>query len=355
MALLIGTPIGIFAGTFLAENGKNLRIGSVTRFVNDVLLSAPSILIGLFVYQLLVLPFRGYSALAGSVALAILIIPVVVRATEDMLNLVPVGLREAAFALGAPQWKVVMMITWRAARAGIATGILLALARAAGETAPLIFTSFGNSQWSLSLNQPMASLPVAIYQYAGQPGRRLGVAGLGRRAADHGGRAGDECRYQVCVVAVEALSGAQEMNETNLAPRNRVQAAPPVPSVFGAASDPGIAAGHAEDQGREPRLLLRREPRPEVDRRSTIAERKVTAMIGPSGCGKSTLLRVFNRMYDLYPGPARDGHGAARRDEPDRPEARRDGAQEPHRHGVPEADAVSHVDLRQHRLRRAPA
>jgi phosphate transport system permease protein len=169
VALLIGGPIGIFAGTFLAENGKNLRIGSVTRFVNDVLLSAPSILIGLFVYQLLVLPFRGYSGIAGSVALAILIIPVVVRATEDMLNLVPVGLREAAFALGAPQWKVVMMVTWQAARAGIATGILLALARAAGETAPLIFTSFGNSQWSLSLNQPMASLPVAIYQYAGSP------------------------------------------------------------------------------------------------------------------------------------------------------------------------------------------
>jgi phosphate transport system permease protein len=169
MALVIGTPIGIFAGTFLAENGKNTRIGSATRFVNDVLLSAPSILIGLFIYQLLVLPFRGYSGVAGSVALAILIVPVVVRATEDMLNLVPIGLREAAYALGAPQWKVVMLVTWRAARAGIATGVLLALARAAGETAPLIFTSFGNSQWSVSLNQPMASLPVTIYQYAGSP------------------------------------------------------------------------------------------------------------------------------------------------------------------------------------------
>lgn len=169
LALVIGTPIGIFAGTFLAENGKNTRIGTVIRFVSDVLLSAPSILIGLFVYQLLVLPFRGYSAIAGSVALAILIIPVVVRATEDMLNLVSIGLREAAFALGAPQWKVVMLVAWRAARAGIATGILLALARAAGETAPLIFTSFGNSQWSVNLSQPMASLPVTIYQYAGSP------------------------------------------------------------------------------------------------------------------------------------------------------------------------------------------
>jgi phosphate transport system permease protein len=169
LALLIGGPVGIFAGTFLAENGKSTRIGSITRFVNDVLLSAPSILIGLFVYQLLVLPFRGYSGFAGSVALAILIIPVVVRATEDMLNLVPIGLREAAFALGAPQWKVVMTVTWRAARAGIATGVLLALARAAGETAPLVFTSFGNSQWSLNLTGPMASLPIAIYQYAGSP------------------------------------------------------------------------------------------------------------------------------------------------------------------------------------------
>src|SRR3954468_14351561 len=169
VALVIGTPIGIFAGTFLAEHGKTSRIAAVTRFVSDVLLSAPSILIGLFVYQLLVLPRGGYSGLAGSVALAILIIPVVVRATEDMLNLVPVGLKEAAFALGAPQWKVVMLVSWRAVRAGIATGILLALARAAGETSPLIFTSFGNSQWSLNLGQPMASLPVAIYQYAGSP------------------------------------------------------------------------------------------------------------------------------------------------------------------------------------------
>jgi phosphate transport system permease protein len=166
LALAIGAPIGIFAGTFLAENGKNTRIGSVTRFVNDVLLSAPSILIGLFVYQILVLPFGGYSAIAGSVALAILIIPVVVRATEDMLNLVPIGLREAAFALGAPQWKVVMMVTWRAARAGIATGILLALARAAGETAPLIFTALFSQYWINSAKEPTASLSVLIFNFS---------------------------------------------------------------------------------------------------------------------------------------------------------------------------------------------
>ena len=169
IALLIGTPIGLMCGTFLAENGRGTRIAGVVRFVNDVLLSAPSILIGLFVYQLLVVPLGGFSGWAGSIALAILVIPVVVRTTEDMLNLVPIGLREAAFALGAPQWKVVTMVTWRAARAGITTGILLALARAAGETAPLLFTSLGNNGWSIDLSRPMASLPIAIYQYAASP------------------------------------------------------------------------------------------------------------------------------------------------------------------------------------------
>jgi len=169
MALVIGTPIGLLCGTFLAENGKNTHIGNVVRFVNDVLLSAPSILIGLFVYQILVVPFGGFSGWAGAAALSIIIIPVVVRTTEDMLNLVPIGLREAAFALGAPQWKVVTLITWRAARAGIVTGILLALARAAGETAPLLFTSLGNNAWSVDLDRPMASLPIAIYQYAASP------------------------------------------------------------------------------------------------------------------------------------------------------------------------------------------
>lgn len=169
VALVVGTPIGLMCGTFLAENGKGTKIGSAARFVNDVLLSAPSILIGLFVYQILVVTTGGFSGWAGAVALAIIIIPVVVRTTEDMLNLVPIGLREAAFALGAPQWKVVTLVTWRAARAGIVTGILLALARAAGETAPLLFTSLGNNGWSLDMSAPMASLPIAIYQYAASP------------------------------------------------------------------------------------------------------------------------------------------------------------------------------------------
>lgn len=166
--LIIATPVGLMAGTFLSERGQG-RFADAVRFVNDVLLSAPSILIGLFVYELLVKPFSGFSAIAGALALAVLILPVVVRSTEDMLRLVHGSLREAAFALGASQHQVVVSVLWRAARAGIVTGILLAIARAAGETAPLLFTSLGNLGWSFDLTKPMASLPVTIYQYAGSP------------------------------------------------------------------------------------------------------------------------------------------------------------------------------------------
>jgi phosphate transport system permease protein len=168
IGLVIATPVGLLAGTWLSEMGKG-RFADAVRFVNDVLLSAPSILIGLFVYELLVKPFSGFSGLAGSMALAVLILPVVVRATEDMLRLVPGSLREAAFALGASHHSVVVHVLWKAARAGIVTGILLAVARAAGETAPLLFTSLGNLGWSFDMTKPMASLPVTIYQYAGSP------------------------------------------------------------------------------------------------------------------------------------------------------------------------------------------
>ena len=166
---LVSTPIGILAGIYLAEFGATSKFAASTRFITDVMLSAPSIVIGLFVYALMVATLGGFSGWAGSLALSLIAIPVVVRTTEDMLNLVPIGLREAAYALGAPQWKVVTAVTWRAARAGIMTGILLALARSAGETAPLLFTSLGNNSWSVDLNAPMASLPIAIYQYAGSP------------------------------------------------------------------------------------------------------------------------------------------------------------------------------------------
>jgi phosphate transport system permease protein len=164
---LVGTPIGLMVGTYLAEYGRNSAMANAVRFVSDVLLSAPSILIGLFIYQLCVEPFGGFSGIAGCLALAVIVIPIVVRTTEDMLQLIAPSLREAAVALGAPKWKVIVLIRYRAAKDGIVTGILLAVARIAGETAPLLFTSLGNLNWSISLAQPMASLPVTIYQYAG--------------------------------------------------------------------------------------------------------------------------------------------------------------------------------------------
>lgn len=163
----VGTPIGLMVGTYLAEYGHTSPLANSVRFVSDVLLSAPSILIGLFVYQVVVVPFGGFSGFAGCIALAVIVIPIVVRTTEDMLRLIPPSLREAAIGLGAPKWKMITLICYRAALDGIVTGVMLAVARIAGETAPLLFTSLGNLNWSISMTQPMASLPVTIYQYAG--------------------------------------------------------------------------------------------------------------------------------------------------------------------------------------------
>jgi phosphate transport system permease protein len=169
LATCIGTPIGIMAGVYLAEYGSHNRLASITRFVNDILLSAPSIVIGLFVYAVVVARFKSFSGAAGVLALALIVIPVVIRTTENMLVLVPSGLREAAYALGAPKWKVVMGITLRASRAGVLTGILLAVARIAGETAPLLFTALSNQFWTTNLAEPMASLPVTIFKFAMSP------------------------------------------------------------------------------------------------------------------------------------------------------------------------------------------
>jgi phosphate transport system permease protein len=166
---LIGTPIGILAGTFLAEFGRASRLAGITRFVSDILLSAPSIVVGLFVYTVIILRIGHFAAWAGAVALAILVIPIVLRTTEDMLNLVPDSLREASAALGAPRWRTVMQISYRAARQGMITGILLAVSRISGETAPLLFTSLNNQFWSTNLDAPMANLPVVIFQYAMSP------------------------------------------------------------------------------------------------------------------------------------------------------------------------------------------
>lgn len=168
-AVLIGTPIGIMAGTYLSEFGGNSRFSSTVRFINDVLLSAPSIVVGVFVYTLIVEPQGHFSGWAGAIALAILVIPVVVRTTEDMLKLVPVQLREAAAALGAPRYTVTLSIVYKAALSGMITGILLATARIMGETAPLLFTALNNQFWSSNMNEPIANMPVVIYQYALSP------------------------------------------------------------------------------------------------------------------------------------------------------------------------------------------
>ena len=166
---LIGTPVGIMAGTYLAEFGHRGWLAPVTRFINDILLSAPSIVIGLFVYEVYVIHVKHFSGWAGTLALAIIVIPIVIRTTENMLRLVPSTLREAAAALGAPQWKIISFVTLRAARAGIITGVMLAIARISGETAPLLFTSLNNQFWNNDMNQPMANLPVVIFQFAMSP------------------------------------------------------------------------------------------------------------------------------------------------------------------------------------------
>lgn len=169
LATLIGTPVGLLAGIYLAEFGRRRLLGRLTRFINDILLSAPSIVIGLFVYTIWVARMHTFSGWAGVLALALIVIPVVIRTTENMLNLVPNALREAAYALGTPKWKVILTITLKSARAGVLTGILLAVARISGETAPLLFTALSNQFWSADLGQPMASLPVTIFKFAMSP------------------------------------------------------------------------------------------------------------------------------------------------------------------------------------------
>jgi len=169
LATLIGTPVGVMAGVYLAEYGQRGWLGSATRFINDILLSAPSIVIGLFIYAVWVARVKSFSGFAGVLALALIVIPVVIRTTENMLVLIPNSLREAAYALGTPKWKVILAVTLKAARAGVVTGVLLALARIAGETAPLLFTALSNQFWTSDLGEPMASLPVTIFKFAMSP------------------------------------------------------------------------------------------------------------------------------------------------------------------------------------------
>ncbi len=169
LATLLATPVGVFAGIYLAEYGQKKWLGSAVRFINDILLSAPSIVIGLFVYAVWVARVKSFSGFAGVLALSLIVVPVVIRTTENMLTLIPNALREAAYALGTPKWKVILSVTLRAARAGVMTGVLLAVARIAGETAPLLFTALSNQFWTSNLNEPMASLPVTIFKFAMSP------------------------------------------------------------------------------------------------------------------------------------------------------------------------------------------
>jgi phosphate transport system permease protein len=181
LATAIGTPVGVMAGVYLAEYGQKTMLGRITQFINDILLSAPSIVIGLFIYAVIVARFKTFSGWAGVLALALIVIPVVIRTTEGMLVLIPNALREAAYALGTPKWKVIWSVTLKAARAGVVTGVLLALARIAGETAPLLFTALNNQFFSTNLNEPMASLPVTIFKFAMSPydnWRELAWAGV---------------------------------------------------------------------------------------------------------------------------------------------------------------------------------
>ncbi|HBO37789.1 MAG TPA: phosphate ABC transporter permease PtsA [Pasteurellaceae bacterium] len=168
-AIAIASPIGILVGIYLSEYGKSNWFSNIARFMNDILLSAPSIVIGLFIYALLVKPFQGFSGWAGVAALSLIVIPVVVRTTENMLSLVPDSLREAAYALGAPKWKVILMVSLKAARAGVITGVLLALARISGETAPLLLTALSNQFWNIDMSEPMANLPVTIFRFSMSP------------------------------------------------------------------------------------------------------------------------------------------------------------------------------------------
>ncbi|MEO5733863.1 MAG: phosphate ABC transporter permease PstA, partial [Rubrivivax sp.] len=181
LATFVGTPIGVMAGVYVAEYGQRSWLGRSTQFINDILLSAPSIVIGLFIYTVIVAQFRSFSALAGVFALALIVIPVVIRTTDSMLSLIPNALREAAYALGTPKWKVILSVTLKSARAGVVTGVLLAVARIAGETAPLLFTALSNQFWTMDVTQPMASLPVTIFKFAMSPyqnWRELAWAGV---------------------------------------------------------------------------------------------------------------------------------------------------------------------------------
>ncbi len=281
----------MLAGTYMAEYGRHDKLSSVVRFINDILLSAPSIVVGLFIYEVMVAPMGHFSGLAGAVALAVIVIPVVVRTTEDMLMLVPDQLREAAASIGMPRAFIIMRVCYRAAKAGMITGVLLAIARISGETAPLLFTALNNQFWSTNLNAPMASLPTVIFQFALSPYKdwqKLAWTGA--------------LIITLTVLALSIVARALSASEKTV--MNVASASVAVPSVTHA---PVSTVGLAEKVSIRNLDFYYGTSKALKGISLPLYENKVTAFIGPSGCGKSTLLRVLNRMYDLYPNQRAEG------------------------------------------------
>ena len=331
IGLAIGAPLGILAGTYLAEYGANSRLAMVVRFINDILLSAPSIIVGLFIYELLVVTVGHFSALAGGVSLAVLGAPIMVRTTEDMLNLVPNSLREAASALGMPRSLVIRNVAYRAVASGIITGILLAIARMTGETAPLIFTALGNSLFTVDPRGPMSALPLIIYEFARSPYAEQ------QSSPGHGALI---LTFAVLGLSIMArvslrLDQAEDRVKRVMRMSNEVSAQTPLHAAAPTA-EKVVLRGLNFYYGKVHALK-------DVD--LSLYEGQVTAFIGPSGCGKSTLLEVLNRMYDLYPGQRAEGEVMLDGENILSPGLDLNLFALAGRHGVPEADAVSDDDL----------
>ena len=293
IGLAIGAPVGILAGTYLAEYGAGSRLASVVRFINDILLSAPSIIVGLFIYELLVVPVGHFSALAGGVALAVLGAPIMVRTTEDMLNLVPNSLREAASALGMPRSLVIRHVAYRAVMSGLVTGVLLAVARMTGETAPLIFTALGNSLFA-SIRGGRCRPAAHHLRIRSQPLRRAAEARLDGRAHPDLRGSGAEHRAP----AFSPPRPDRSRIERVRAHEHRRPGPDGRPRPLAAEKDKVVVRGLNFYYGQTRALK---------NVSFNLYNGQVTAFIGPSGCGKSTLLRVLNRMYDLYPGQRAEG------------------------------------------------
>src|SRR3989344_1177003 len=338
--VLVSTPIGVLAGVYLAEYGDQSKTAELTRFVTDIMLSAPSIVLGLFVYAIAVATVGNFSGWAGSLALSLIAVPVVVRTTENMLRLVPGSLREAAFALGAPRWKVSTMVTLRAARSGVMTGLLLAVARISGETAPLLFTALNNQFFSTNMNAPMANLPVVIFQFALSPYENWVRLAWG--VAHH-------------VVGVDPQhrgAGFPAREEPCLTCRPITQT-PPRQPPFSGFDNERHRYRHPQQEcagTSQPQLLLW-QVSGAAQRQPQHCRAQGDCFHWPLGLWQVHPAADFESHVQPVPGPACRRHHQLLRPGHPGPQAGHQPAARPHRHGVPETHAVSHVHLRQHRLR----